>query len=173
MKKFLATLLLSITSCSYGTTSSPEINSFVKRFSNNYPKQQNLIFDGVGLSIPNNNLHLIDLSFVQSKPANIEEARIQIVHLMQKTIEAVNEDKSLRPLMSSYPFTENEIDLSISFRNTQGDYFNNPSKNVNFVIAVKGKVAYYTRNLEGRLAEAYEESDTEALQKVNAEEKQQ
>jgi hypothetical protein len=173
MKKFLASLLLSITSCSYGTTSSTEINSFVKRFSNGYPKQHNLTFDGVGLSIPNNNLRLIDLSFVQNKPANIEEARIQLVRLIQKTIEAVNEDKNLRPLMTIYPFTENEVELRISFCEVQGDCFNDPSRNIYFVFNVNGKVVYYTRNSEGRIAKIFEEPYSEAVQKANAIEDQQ
>lgn len=57
--------------------------------------------------------------FTDQKPS-IDNARIILLRSLLILLEKINNDKNLQPYLSSYPFTEKQIDFSILFRTSKG-----------------------------------------------------
>lgn len=166
MKKTLASIVLFMTSCSYGSTSSSEVNSFVRNFNKSFPKQHNLTFGGVGLSYPDEKLLKIDLTYSACYPADINQARVLIVQLMETTLKQINSDPKLNKVLSSFPFTVNEVIVKISFMDANGDFLNTDSKSLALVSVIKGKVYFSVNDNPYTFTDVLVEPYAEAYEKV-------
>jgi hypothetical protein len=77
-------------------------------------------------------------------PLTEEEARKLIVNCVNDFLTAVNNNQQLKPLLRDYPFTANNIDLTIFNYDKNRSLYQYPS--IAIVNASKGKVSFFTKH---------------------------
>lgn len=99
----------------------------------------------------------LTLSFEYHKPVDIDSGRELLVSSVQAFIDAVNEEKLIRPYLSNYPFTAQNVHIEVFLREVNG---------LCFISARQGAMQYDIRNTNGRLETIYRETYEEAVQKL-------
>lgn len=167
MKKIITAIFLALTSCSYGTTSSSEVNTFVRNFNKKLPQKHNLRFGGVGVSYPDDKLLEIDLSYTGCFSADIDKARQLVVELMEAARTQINEDRSMKQIIDPSPFPTEQITLSIGFIDKNGgSLLRQESGSLAVSNVVRGIVRYKIKQDEYSFKEIYKEPYSEAYEKV-------
>lgn len=119
----------------------------------------------------------IGLHYVSDKRLNIQETRILFTDIVEGLLEKINADKKLRPFLHNYPFTIENLDISISFADASAQWISE-----NFVALAfnnsQNKIVYeaYTPHpphkdslLTGSFKSLHEETYTEALRMITLE----
>ena len=76
---------------------------------------------GAGGSMPTD-IRSISVKFERKNPATIEEARTLMVGITEKFRTIINEHENIRPFLRDYPFPQNRIEISISFKQKKSIY---------------------------------------------------
>ena len=92
-----------------------------------------------------NNLNQITQEFSSQGQFSIEEARRLFIQANLKLIKRINQDHNLRPFLFHYPFTFEDIQIKISFYDSEEKA---AYPYVTYISAINGKVFYNTINLE-------------------------
>lgn len=104
-------------------------------------KQQGLVLIGSGVKIPNK-IRGLDAHYVMVGNYNIEQARILFVNCVEEMIHEANSKESMKPFMNSYPFTNENIEIILGFREANGNEIHTPF--VSSVLNVNNTVFYST-----------------------------
>ncbi|MBN4066785.1 hypothetical protein JYU14_01730 [Simkania negevensis] len=84
----------------------------------------------------------VSLSFMGNQILGVDEARELFVKSMQKCLSIINDDEQLRPYLETYPMTERQIALYLSFIGPNNQMITEP--NVSSALNVNGKILYST-----------------------------
>ncbi len=110
-------------------------------------------------------IKMLMLGFDCRKIVDIETARGLLVYCVEEFLTAINASEEIRPYLYSYPFTDQNVQLEIFFRNP--DASNVSIGNIVVAVAKCGRICYevYESNRPG-LQTLYQETYEEAFQKV-------
>ncbi len=92
------------------------------------------------------------------KLSSVDEARSLICRFMEMYLTAFNNEKSIRPYLATFPFTSQNIEITISFIDDNHDMLTQPY--IEAVYCMRGVVTYCTGDKQGKsivlLKEPYE-----------------
>lgn len=166
MKKIITLLALLVTSCSSQSRHITLAHDIMNSFSNEVRCTDQLAVFGSGGAMQND-VEVIKLAYFSEKRVDVDGARKILISVATRLIDRVNSSEAIRPYLHNYPFTEKNINLSISF---VGKNFEEPpppwiaSARIGY-----DKVSYSINNPErGILQNALVETYAEALSKVNS-----
>lgn len=98
------------------------------------------------------------LSFQIKIPLEKDFARELVVDCVQHTLKNINEDETIRPFLITYPFTEEEIKISIFSVDEKGSDVYDPFLTV--VSAFNGEIDFRTQSPEDLYQYKTEETET-------------
>jgi hypothetical protein len=138
-----------------------EVNRIVNPFLKELEKKGKIYVFGAGGGFMND-VEKINLSFCTQRTVDVEKARLLIISIVEELLKRINADKGIRPYLHNYPFTNENLCITIHFEDKNGDPVLPP--NLVFTKVMLGKVSYSTQNLKQPLAmdrihsETYEEA---------------
>lgn len=139
------------------------VNNISKKIAKDLSNQYGIYYSGVGGDIKDD-IKKLALSFNCYREINIEEARKLLVSCSQKYLNEINESNDLRSYLHNFPFSINDMEVSI--------YFFKPNRaNVDInqlciAEVVYGTLFYKKWKSEYSMEKILEESFEEALQIV-------
>ena len=121
------------------------VDEIIKDFSKDMEKKYQLHCYGDGGSMPND-VAEIGVFFISYQKSTVENARKMEVNAIQELVRRINDHEKIRPYLREYPFNQNRVDVSISFR-TETD--NRPlDGSVALVFLAKNKIFYKTAEMK-------------------------
>lgn len=126
--------------------------------------QKNLYLVGTGGQMMDD-IQMMAMSFNYYQEVDLKTARELIVYAVDEYLLAINNNKEVRPYLHEYPFTAENVEISIFIYRPNGSEL--PLEKIYCIECMKGKVEYYTR-LNTRQA-MYEETYEYASQGISAE----
>lgn len=112
----------------------------------------------------NEDIKSLFLGLTCNKEASIDDARKLIVTCAKEYMFEINNNKELKPYLHNFPFSEQNIQLSIIFKTPLG--INNEIGKLSSVEIIKGKVIFSANKTEYTLETVLEESFEEAVRIV-------
>jgi hypothetical protein len=89
-----------------------------------------------------NCVNSLGLGFKIQAPLDKDEIRRILIDCVEEFLSAINSNEKLRPFLKNYPFTSNEIRISISIVDKTGKVIFDPE--ISIAIASQGKLRYTT-----------------------------
>ena len=117
---------------------------------------------GSGGGMPDGIVNMLALSFDSYRTISIEEARPILVDCVNTYMNAVNEDKELKPYLKNTPFTPQNIEISIYFNSPRGEEVYDPYLSIASTLC--GKLIYRTKEkgqkfgYKSEIVESYEDA---------------
>jgi len=118
---------------------------------------------GVGGNM-NEDIKTLFLGLTCNKETSLSDARKLIVACAKEYMFEINNNKKLTPYLHNFPFNEQNIHLSITFKSPSG--INNEIGKLSSVKIIKGKVIFNANKTEYTLETVLEESYEEAMRIV-------
>jgi hypothetical protein len=111
-------------------------------------------------------IETINLGYSSNRHLNVDEARKLVVKIAKKLFNLYNYEQNMQPFLHDHPFTEKNIELSISFRNAQGWIYG--PEYISNVLIMDSKIFYdkynpHTDTFDHIISESY----SEALDKLS------
>ena len=107
-------LILTLCACSKPMPQVDVAENFIHKFANEADKEYNLFLFGQGGAF-RDGISKFHLCFISQQVLDVDQARRFYLKLMDRILELINDDETLRPYMTNYPFTHHNLDLSILF----------------------------------------------------------
>jgi hypothetical protein len=130
-------------------------------------KNKQLYLIGTGgramLGIERNSL---DFSYYRDEELKIEEARKDIVEVVSKYLQEINQKKELRPFLRNYPFTLENVEITFFVMTEKAG--NVPDGALHVIKAMNGKISYYIAPFTPQRKPILRETFEEAREKVQA-----
>ena len=170
MKKVISVAFLFILSACYQDDSDlahAQFSQYAKK-----AHEKGLILEGRGGGMMTDIKELI-LSFASAEHLRLDQARKLFVQTLDEFLHQVNIDEKIRSRLHNYPFTPQNISLSIAFRN-QGE--RPPKEFIAYVHLSEGTVYYHHWDAErpdhDQFCDDYKESINDAIKIVMEQEHQ-
>ena len=171
IKKLLILGLLFLTSCEMDFDDRDHalymINEINYKISNKTVKDKQLYLIGVGgSSMLGIDMRSLDFYYYRDEELKIEEARKDIVEIVSKYLQEINQKKELRPFLRNYPFTTKNVEIIFFVMTAKAG--NVPDGALHIIEAMNGKISYYIAPFIPQRKPILEETFEEAVQKVQA-----
>ena len=131
--------LLTLASCQTICKQEILINRIVNSHEKSQKKKYGLVLIGSGSSIPDHQVKKVIVHYVIGRPMQLDEARELYVYSIEELLNLINSSKELWPYMDNYPFTIDNIDYILAFRNVSSR-FDPPY--VALMFLVRGDICY-------------------------------
>ncbi|MCE5319225.1 MAG: hypothetical protein LLG04_17910 [Parachlamydia sp.] len=124
---------------------------------------------GVGLSMPDGKIKKLTLYFVTQRKLEVEESRILYITVTQQMLNQINADEGLRFCLDHYPFTVDDLNISLAFEKETGRDVDPPY--IAYVAMTRGIIRYvfYDASTDRFFKEQITEPYEEALRIVRSE----
>lgn len=156
---FLCFAFALITIPSYGISKNERLMLTVeKQAAKTISAQHQMRCVGSGGGFKDDKVRMSALSFRIPRPINEQEARRLIVAITQEYLHIINKNKELRPALLHYPFTNNDVELSISSTFPNGSDVYHP--NIGIVFSLNGKIYYSTNDPDDKFKYKLEEEES-------------
>lgn len=150
-----------LASCDSGPDYPIKMDRITNRFVCEMRQQQGLHLSGSGGGMMDD-INNVSLYFDSKMQIGVDDARRLYVTSMETLLSKINADRDVRRYLHNFPFTVDNIRLSLSFCDRSGRDVSNGL--VAHVFCIEGKVFYMTADSEtGKSLDLYEESYDEAL----------
>ena len=126
--------------------------------------KNNLIPCGSGSQMMNQ-IEMLALAFDYFQPLDIDSARPLLIIAADKFLKEINEDESIRPYLSNYPFEPKNIEVAIYFYKPK--YKEVPNGDLCIAALRQGKCIYKIHGPNGRLQILTEETYEDAVMKLH------
>jgi hypothetical protein len=142
------------------------VNTLLAQAAKQLEKKYHMKVIGEGAGMPRRVINLLILSFRINGSLTQDEARKLLVECVEEFLQIANSDEKIRPYMKNFPFTPENLDLSVFIYDKNGQDIYNPA--LGLAASRHGKLFYKTYN-KGSFgyASEIEESYEEALKIVN------
>lgn len=140
------------------------INRFNAAFAKELKKEKSMCLFGYGGRMMFD-VEEVFMSYQVTQCVSMEEARRLFVEISEKYLVRINGDEKLRPFLHNYPFTINNLDLNLGFKDAKRQF----QKGLAFVMYSKrtGHIVYNSYNSETDMLDTiYEEPYEEAVRLV-------
>lgn len=128
-------------------------------------QEKGLILAGTGGGMMDD-IKMMMMSFEYRKVVNLETARKLLVECVEEYASAINASEKVRPYLHNYPFTFENIEIEIIFRNSDGSKVS--LDEINVASANEGRMSYYMDDPEQySLKLLHEETYEEALEAID------
>jgi hypothetical protein len=134
-----------LTSCSTLSREDKICIDLVQEFSKELKDDRAIVLIGNGVRIPNKIIG-IDPSYKQYGLYTIEQARMNFIYIVEKLINKINSNEEVIPYLGEYPFTSQNVEISVCFGTSLCDIVKPPY--ISHVINVNDKIFYHSNNLE-------------------------
>ena len=141
------------------------INRFNTKFAKELKKEKSLYLFGYGGRMMFD-VEEVFMSYQATQCVSLEEARRLFIEISEKYLARINGNEQLRPFLHNYPFTIDNLELSLGFKDVEGKFQNQ----VSFIMYSKrsGNIVYNSYNTETEMLDTiYEEPYEEAVRLVN------
>ena len=146
---FFITILLTRSILNSNETKYPDylkyVDEIVKDFSNEMENRYELHYCGDGGSMPTD-VAEIEVLFISYRHSTVDEARTMEVKAIQELLQRINSHEKIRPYLREYPFNQDRVGVSISFRTKTDDRPLDGS--VALVFLAKNKIFYKTAEMK-------------------------
>lgn len=146
---FLIAALLTKSSLFSEESKPPEylkyVDEIVADFAKEMKKKHKLHCCGDGGSMPTD-VAEIDVLFISYSHSTVDEARKLEINAVQELLKRINSHEKIRPYLREYPFNQDRVGVSISFRTETDDRPLDGS--VAYVSMGKGKIFYYSAEMK-------------------------
>lgn len=145
--------------------------SLMGNFARKQQVENGLSVCGVGHSMPDGKIKKLTLYFMAQRKLMVDDARILYIMVTQEMLNQVNDDAELRCFLDHYPFTVDDLNISISFEEESGRDVDPPY--IAFVSTTKGIIhyAWYDASTDLYFNERLKEPYDEALHIVRSDRK--
>lgn len=148
---FLSALI--VTGCNFSPRHVQLANSITSPFCRELEKTQHLALIGSGGGMIEN-VESISLTFTSRQKVNVDQGRAMLVEIVEPLLKRVNSCPELRPYLDHFPFTADDLDISVLFQTPSGDFINEPF--LASLSVYKGKASYAKYNpITGELTTIY------------------
>lgn len=125
----------------------------VKQYQTEILKPRDIQISSIGGS-SKKGIKMIHIGVATKGPGNVEDSRKLIVYLVTELVRRYNETPSMVPYLLDYPFTEKNIEFTISFRNPSATFWvkNQTQRDENqlaYVTMYRGNIDYMVVDKEG------------------------
>jgi hypothetical protein len=159
--------LITLSSCARQPQHVLEAERVMDRHINEVTKGGKLFVFGTGGTMMDD-VEMLALNFFSQTPVDLNGARLLIVESVEKCLTEVNSDPKIYPYLHEYPFTAENLDYLISFKDQNYKSLNPPF--IAFVFLTEGKLYYDVNDPEAdKYVPYHEESYEEALAIVRGE----
>lgn len=136
------------------------------RAANKMAKKYNLIVVGMSAAMPEGIINNLGLRFHIHQAIKIEQARQILVNCVQELLTDINSNEEIRPYLEMYPFTPQNITISIIIYQKNGAEVFDPG--ICAARATRGKIWYSTMDKKNvyEYKSEYKESFEEAVKLV-------
>lgn len=145
MKKSLFLLCILFLFSTQIEATSHALANTIQKFSNRADELYHLSFT-VSLELGGEPITKISLFYSSKTPGDIEDIRPMIVDLADLLLSDINHNPVLSSELSPFPYTIDQIGITIFFRDKKGNYASKPY--VGQVALVEGLITYYSFNGE-------------------------
>lgn len=90
-------------------------------------------------------IHFLGLSFTSGAAVNESTARIMLLQLIDSFLDAINRDERLAPFLCPHPFTEDNIEIRVTFTNDCLYPYPQPGA-IKYMIFSDGFLTFYEEN---------------------------
>ena len=143
------------------------INEINHQISNEMIKSKQLYLIGVGgSSMLGIDYRMLSFSYYQDKELKIEEVRKDMVDIISKYLQEINQKKELRPFLRNYPFTLENVEITFFVMTEKAG--NVPDGALHVIKAMNGKISYYIAPFTPQRKPILRETFEEAREKVQA-----
>ena len=97
------------------------VNNITGPFCKELQKTHHLYLIGSGGGMMDN-VESISLTFVSHQKVNVEQGRKILVELAETLLYGINSYFPIRPYLNTFPFTANNLDISILFETPSGEF---------------------------------------------------
>lgn len=158
---FLILLFISFTACSSEPIHIKLANEITTEFSKKVRQTDNLILIGSGGAMMAD-IEKFSFYFEKIQSPSLSEARILIVRNIEKFLYSINNNEEIRYYMHEYPFNIKNIDFSIGFVTSKGNFVDSP--HIAHVFSCKGNIVYsvFNHSLD-KLEQVHSETYSDAL----------
>lgn len=129
---------------------------FIDCFIEKLEKEKNVKLTTQNAVIQGDKITSVRLEFESYEHADVDSAREMLLVILNSFVAAVNNDKKLQPFLAYTPFSVNNVDIRIRYRNRECDPKNYPYiGNISAVGAYDGRLVYHTINSYNFQVEVY------------------
>jgi hypothetical protein len=152
---FLSCLLMSLSFPFFVSKKEKYADQVLKKASQKIHEQYGLIPIGSGGSM-RKNISMLSLSFQLHKKITLAEARKILLDACQVFLTEINKNPSIHPYLSTYPFSENNLEVRIFFYDENTSCPHSPY--ICTASAIKGTIFYRTKQNPDLLQETFVEA---------------
>jgi hypothetical protein len=134
-----------------------EVNRIVNPFLKELEKKGKIYAFGYGGAFMHD-VEEIDISLCTKRIVDVEKARLLIVSITEELLKRINTDEGIRPYLHNYPFTNENLSITLNFRDKNDDPMLPPF--LTYTGVMYGKVGYALQNLKQPLAVDYVHRET-------------
>jgi hypothetical protein len=169
MIKHYLLLILSILlpSCGLGRSYVDMSNSIVGRYSKEAKKKYGFDVFATGGRMCES-VECVFISYSSNQKLNVAQTRELFVEIEEELIRKYNENEEIRPYLDNFPFTSNNIELSLTFFDKSYEFMSDGF--VAYAVIIKGIIYYSTDSHDSTrgnpLVDLHEEPYEEALRIV-------
>lgn len=128
-------------------------------------KEDRLLLTGYGGAMMDK-VNSYDFYFESNYELNLDDCRLLVVKVVTNFLEKVNSNIELRPYLKNYPFTADNIELMISFKDKNNKYLK--QEYITLVFTQGGYIVYEKYDYDAKThITAHKETFAEALEIVN------
>lgn len=138
------------------------LTQLIDRFSQKMETQNKLNLT-TSLELGGKKIEEVSLFYSSNNPLELNEAKALIAEMTQMFLEELNGNAFLKPELNPYPFTPNQIDITIFFRGANGKYAVMPK--IAQISLEEGVVTFY--KYENKQFEVIYKENIEKAMKLN------
>lgn len=116
------------------------LNLYIEKFSEDVASKKGLTFT-TSLEFGEKKIKEVSLFYSSTKPQGLEETRELIIKLTKEFLDGLNKNSLIKPDLENYPFTADQMDFTIFFRDSSGKYAKKPK--IAQVSLNKGIITFY------------------------------
>lgn len=106
-------------------------------------------------------IHFLGLSFVSEKSVDLATGRRMLLQLIDSFLDAINGDSKLTPFLCPNPFTEDNIEIRVTFTNDCQNPYPQPGT-IQYMVFSNGSLTFYEEN--PRMLGSYEKLRDESIE---------
>lgn len=142
---YIFTSLILCSSCAKQPDSGDAGAKFIKTFATVAKEDYRLSLLGQGGAF-RGSISKFSFRFISNELLDQDQARRMYLQIMDRIVDMINADENLRPYLSHYPFSHNDIDLKISFYQDVSLGLKVAPPYIAFVTSSDNLLFFWTRN---------------------------
>jgi hypothetical protein len=143
-----------------------EADRLMRQFAHRVYEEKGLLLTGFGGEM-SHEVRTLGVSFCSREPLDVSQARDLYLSLVQDFVNAINQDRDIRPFLAEYPVSAKQVEILLSLQDDQGRMRRDGSICMIINVPEINRVLYH-RFAENRVIKANDEQLDEALASLHS-----